>query len=132
MGPKEQYQLNIHLCWMLMWAGTLKHQSEGKERVLLAMQAIEEIKQMVYKRELTLPLEMFKVVISAAHDFGDERMLRKFEACIDELKLPANLTIETLLMNATQPRVKVEKDNQNKVRVTQSTHMQFLDRQSMI
>lgn len=64
------------------------------------MQAIDEMKQMVYKSELSLPLEMFKVVISAAHAYGDERMLRKFEACIDELKLPANLTIETLLMNA--------------------------------
>lgn len=89
------------------------------------------MKQMVYKSELTLPLEMFKVVISATHEYGDERMLRKFEACIDELKLPANLTIETLLMNAHQARFQPNKV-ENEFQTEFQQHTQFNDCQSLI
>lgn len=43
-----------------------------------------------------LPIEIFKIIIYSAFEFGDENMIKKFEACIDEFKLPANITIEII------------------------------------
>jgi hypothetical protein len=64
------------------------------------LQAIEVLKKLIYKVELTLPIEIFKVVMYSTFENGDEKMVKKLESCIDEFKLPPNITIELLSLNA--------------------------------
>jgi hypothetical protein len=64
------------------------------------LQAIEVLKKLIYKVELSLPIEIFKVVMYSTFENGDEKMVKKLESCIDEFKLPPNITIELLSLNA--------------------------------
>jgi hypothetical protein len=80
------------LCWLLAWAGTLKYQ-DRKEHIFLVLQAIEVLKKLVYKCEPNLPIDIFKVLLYSSFENGDERMIKKFESCVDEFKLPPNITI---------------------------------------
>ncbi len=47
-----------------------------------------------------MPVEIFKVLMYATFENGDDRMVRKLEACIDEFKFSPNITIELLSLNA--------------------------------
>lgn len=66
----------------------------------MVLQAIEVLKKLIYKVELSLPIEIFKVVMYSTFENGDEKMVKKLESCIDEFKLPPNITIELLSLNA--------------------------------
>lgn len=61
---------------------------------------VEVLKKLVYKGELVLPIEIFKVVMYSCFEHGDEKMIKKLEACIDEFNLPQNITIELLSLNS--------------------------------
>jgi len=87
------------LCWLLAWSGSLKYQ-DHKENLFLVLQAIEVLKKLVYKGEMSLPIEIFKVIMYSTFENGDEKMIKKLESCIDEFKLPPNITIELLSLNA--------------------------------
>lgn len=100
MHNKDQvFQFNIYLCWLLAWAGTLKHQ-DRKEHIFLVLQAIEVLKKLVYKCEPNLPIDIFKVLLYSSFENGDERMIKKFESCVDEFKLPPNITIQIMTLNS--------------------------------
>jgi hypothetical protein len=55
----------------------------------------------VYRGEFQLPLEIFKIIMFATFEFGDDKMIKKLEACIDEFKFNPNITIELLSLNAS-------------------------------
>ena len=57
-------------------------------------------KKLVYKWECHLPIDIFKVAMYSLFEFGDEKMVKKLEACIDEFKIPANITVELLTLNS--------------------------------
>jgi hypothetical protein len=65
------------------------------------LQAIEVLKRMVYKCEVLVPIEIFKVMMHATYDHGGSlRNLKQLEACVDEFKLPSNITIQLMSLNA--------------------------------
>ena len=48
---------------------------------------------MVYKCDPHLPIEIFKVVMYATDEYGNEKMLKQLEALVDEFKIPSNITM---------------------------------------
>lgn len=65
-------------------------------------QAIEVLKRMVYKCDPHLPIEIFKVVMYATDEYGNEKMLKQLEALVDEFKIPSNITIQLMSLNSLQ------------------------------
>lgn len=55
---------------------------------------------MVYKCDPHLPIEIFKVVMYATDEYGNEKMLKQLEALVDEFKIPSNITIQLMSLNA--------------------------------
>lgn len=88
---------------MLAWAGTLRYH-ESKEHVFLVLQAIEVLKKFVYKCEPNLPVEIFKVLLYSSFENGTEKMIKQFESCVDEFKLPPNITIQIMTLNSQGSR----------------------------
>ena len=85
----------------------------------------------MYSGQFVLPVEIFKVLMYATFENGDDRMVRKLEACIDEFKFSPNITIELLSLNAlsSQPEsepLKVIKS------VLDVKDCQFSNREAMI
>lgn len=90
------------------------------------LQTIEVLKKLVYRGELTLPIEIFKVLMYSASEHGDEKMVKKLEACIDEFKLPPNITIELLSLNAWSKRDPAKsRDAKSYFTVVDKTEAQF-------
>jgi len=54
----------------------------------------------VYKCEPNLPVEIFKVLLYSSFENGTDKMIKQFEACVDEFKLPPNITIQIMTMNS--------------------------------
>lgn len=59
------FQLNIYLCWLLAWCGTLAYQ-DPEERDFLVHQAIEVLKKMVYKVDPNPTIEIFEIMMDSA------------------------------------------------------------------
>jgi hypothetical protein len=64
------------------------------------LQAIEVLKKFVYKCEPNLPVEIFKVLLYSSFENGTEKMIKQFEPCVDEFKLPPNITIQIMTLNS--------------------------------
>jgi len=58
------------------------------------------LKKFVYKCEPNLPVEIFKVLLYSSFENGTEKMIKQFEACVDEFKLPPNITIQIMTLNS--------------------------------
>ncbi len=96
----QNFEFNVYLCWLLAWSAALPYQARN-EKVFLVLQAIEVLKRMVYKCEVSLPIEIFKVMMQTTYDHGGSlRNLKSLEACVDEFKLPSNITIQLMSLNA--------------------------------
>jgi hypothetical protein len=101
----------------LVWLPLIQKQNEKK---FLVLQAIEVLKKMVYKLEIPVPIEVFKVIMFATYDHGESlKSLKQLEACVEEFKLPSNITIQLMPLNAQamdkqgQCRDSVVKNRQN-------------------
>ena len=64
------------------------------------LQVVDVLKKLIYRGELALPIEIFKIAFVSCFEHGTEEMLSKFEQCIDEFNLPNNITIELLSLNS--------------------------------
>lgn len=97
---EKNFQLNIYLCWLLAWCGTLAYQ-DPEERDFLVHQAIEVLKKMVYKVDPNPQSEIFELMMDSAFQHGDESMVRQlFEIYSEEFKLQQNNTMIQLMLNA--------------------------------
>lgn len=61
----KNFHLNIYLCWLLAWCGTLAYQ-DPDERDFLVHQAIEVLKKMVYKVDPNPQCEIFELMMDSA------------------------------------------------------------------
>jgi len=96
----KNFQLNIYLCWLVAWCGTLAYQ-DPEERDFLVHQAIEVLKKMVYKVDPNPQSEIFELMMDSAFQHGDENMVAKlFEIYSEEFKLQQNNTMIQLMLNA--------------------------------
>ena len=100
VGGDRNFQVNIYLCWLLAWCGTLKYQDD-KEKVFLAYQAVKVLKKMVYSRDTLPSVEIFEIMMDTAFWHGNEKIVRFFfELYFEEFKLPPNHAIILFMLNA--------------------------------
>ena len=75
-----------------------------------------------------MPIEIFKVLMYSTSEHGDEKMVKKLEACIDEFKLPPNITIELLSLNAQSKKDATRSQEfKNFLSVTDCNQVQYND-----
>lgn len=114
-------QLNIYLCWLLCWCGTLAYQ-DPEERDFLVHQAIEVLKKMVYRVDPNPTIEVFEIMMDSAFQHGDENMVRLlFEIYSEEFKMQQNQTMIQLMLKALGKSTNLAKKNVTDIKEERST-----------
>ena len=101
---KSHFPLNIYLCWLLAWCGTLAYQ-DGREKEFLAEQAKNVLSKLFFsfhKVENSLIVEIIEIIMDSAFKYGTESMVRLFyDLYFEDFKLVKNPNMIYWMANAT-------------------------------
>mmetsp|Transcript_3223 Transcript_3223/g.3143 ORF Transcript_3223/g.3143 Transcript_3223/m.3143 type:complete len:211 (+) Transcript_3223:1041-1673(+) len=124
---------NVHICWLLMWAATLKYQDKKEKD--FRMKQVQEVLQKLYRiSNAKLNLEIFEVLMDSALKYGTLFGLLNIYLLIEEFRLRYNaaiisyilngLTSHNLTMEHVQNHLQVERQKRRDQLKNQQTEVQ--------
>ncbi len=90
-------EVNIHLCWILIWIATLNYQDDI-EKTFRLKQVIEVLRR-INSKNIRLNLELFELLMDSCYKYGNLKMVLEIYEQIEEFKFKPNAAIMSYLLN---------------------------------